>query len=807
MTGYPQAARRMHSGPLSWRRKASGVAVSLLLAVGVLAGGSLAAPNHRARHSGKIVLSVGVLKVSRVPLRAGDAITVRWSLRNGLRRRLPRATVRYYLSPARGGKPGPGAIRLVGGSPVSPLPMGRSARGTTRLLIPGGSPGKPKPKRKRRHSHGKRPKGRKASGSLARAAQSGGLYVVGCEGSTCASSSQPVNVACGLAVCAPTPTLQGRTLQGQVLYEKRSCYRGPTSLAALPDARLVLTAADGTTFNTALSPTGTYSVTVSGPLPLSAKVVLDDARVAVGSVAGGGAYEVALGPAATANLQAPDGVDVISQFIARGDGPAGASNIFAVLDDGAIAAGAASPVPIPKVTARWNYAADLTSWLADQGNSEYDDSSSPRYDAGSKTIMVGGGSNGEARDEWEAFPLLHEYAHHVLATVADPGPTGGTHGFRSTHPTNPTLPWSEGFANAFYAIVTGNPRPTLGCQPATDQTSPGVSLDYSATPATPLPDDPRLAQYNETAIAATLWGLANHFGVGDARGAGLRAILYALHGYRREGHAVQSVRDFRDALIVAGLENGNRLEHSTIDKIFAAQRIAWGVYVTVDEEDSRIAGSKAGEEVGLSLGAAPGKYGGCPTYKYFGSLEEEEQYWAPNASRPFGWSGNYGGRAVMPGDLSYTWQSDCMAANYWNSTVGLQSAGAEFLLRFPYLQDQSHQGLYTLDATWECRDESVPSGHLPPPEGKCTPDRKFRVRVDNGVWGGRFDAQVGAPKGVIRAAVFEGAQDWTRPEALPAGTISAVVTLTNNVTTPVVQFNGAGAQCAIIQTVEVDCSD
>jgi hypothetical protein len=785
MTGYPRAARRMHSGPVNWRKKASGVAVSLLLAVGVLAGGSLAAPNHRARQSGKIVLSVGVLKVSRVPLRAGDTITVRWSLRNGLRRRLPRATVRYYLSPAKGGKPGPGAIRLVGGSPVSPLPMGRSARGTTRLLIPGGSPGKPKPKRKRPHSHGKRPKGRKASEALARAAQSGGLYVVGCEGSTCASSSQPVNVACGLAVCAPTPTLQGRTLQGQVLYEKRNCYRGPESLAALPDARLVLTAADGTTFNTALSPTGTYSVTVSGSLPLSAKVVLDDARVAVGSVAGGGAYEVALGPAATANLQAPGGVDVISQLVARGDGPAGASNIFAVLDDGAIAAGAASPVPIPKVTARWNYAADLTSWLADQGNSEYDDSSSPRYNAGSKTIMVGGGSNGEARDEWEAFPLLHEYGHHVLATVADPGPTGGAHGFRSTHPTDPTLPWSEGFADAFYAIVTGNPRPTLGCNGATDQTSPGVSLDYSATPATPLPDNPRLAQYNETAIAATLWGLANHFGAGDARGAGLRAILYALHGYQREGHAVQSVRDFRDALIVAGLEGGNRLEHSTIDKIFAAQRIAWGVYVTVEEEDSRPAGYFTIRGVRLFLDG-PGKYAGCGGE----SVEQEEKETRvrePNASRPFGWIG-----AITPGDLTYTWQSDCMVAS--------SSIPSEFLLRFPYLQDQSHQGMYTLNATWECREI--------PEEPKCTPDRKYRVRVDNGVWGGRFDAQVGAPEG-SHANLFDfvGTQDWTRPEALPAGTIDAVVTLTNNVTTPLVRFNGAGAQCAIIQTVEVDCSD
>ena len=120
------------------------------------------------------------------------------------------------------------------------------------------------------------------------------------------------------------------------------------------------------------------------------------------------------------------------------DPASGAANIYTVLEAGARLAKETSPVALPKVRARWRYAGDLIGWLGDHLPSQ--------YNVTNDSLQVGGTLHDGYRDEWLEFPLLHEYAHHILKYVADPPDAVGRHRYDTAYPDNPALPWSEGFA-------------------------------------------------------------------------------------------------------------------------------------------------------------------------------------------------------------------------------------------------------------------------------------------------------------------------------------------------------------------------
>src|SRR5215208_4193598 len=73
-------------------------------------------------------------------------------------------------------------------------------------------------------------------------------------------------------------------------------------------------------------------------------------------------------------------------------------------------------VSLPKVTARYDPGRGPTGGLPDVPGHN------TAYDSGTREILIDSIS---FADEFEPWVLLHEYGHHVLGTVADPGPDSG----------------------------------------------------------------------------------------------------------------------------------------------------------------------------------------------------------------------------------------------------------------------------------------------------------------------------------------------------------------------------------------------
>ena len=560
-------------------------------------------------------------------------------------------------------------------------------------------------------------------------------------------------------------SVRERELDAQVVYGYRRCTSAlPSSQAPLPGAEVLIRPAQGREITARLDSRGRFHVRLPATLPIKAWVVLQDRLLSVApDETGAGPYHIPLG--ALVFHQKDRSLVLRRRFVITGDNFDGAANIWRVLHEGGLVAERVSPVHLPPVTARWTYGRDFSA-----GGSH--------YDSANQTIYVG--SAGGTHDEWESWPLLHEYGHHLLSAVADPGPGASTegidHSLISVEENRPALPWSEGFAHAFAAIVLQDPVLHLNCQ---------WKGDLSAHPVHPMPENQRLAQYNEGAIAGVIWGLADHFGNGNVR-AGLKLFLAAVASYRHDGHPPQSIREVRDALILGGLEHASRDEFDTIDKIFAAQRIAWGLFVTLDYKDSV---PDQGGSLGWQL-QGPGAYAGCGY-----DPNTEGSYYGPDAERPFSW----GIGKIVEGGLPYTWQDDCLMDGAIASCFcgGDTAQSGTFWLRFPYLADEGHlNGQYTLSATWTC------NGRFDPQTGSdvpCTSSTKWHVAVDSGVWGSRADTQYGP-----FFTQHEGPQSWIRPEALPQGTIEDDLDLPKNQSVPVVAFDAFG-HCTLLPSNQ-DCS-
>jgi hypothetical protein len=83
-----------------------------------------------------------------------------------------------------------------------------------------------------------------------------------------------------------------------------------------------------------LSPTGSYALQISAALPIKARVILDSSLIAVRpDTDPADPYEIPLGDAARLSVISGQ-VEKLPPLVARGDGPAGAANIFAILIEG-----------------------------------------------------------------------------------------------------------------------------------------------------------------------------------------------------------------------------------------------------------------------------------------------------------------------------------------------------------------------------------------------------------------------------------------------------------------------------------------
>jgi hypothetical protein len=550
----------------------------------------------------------------------------------------------------------------------------------------------------------------------------------------------------------PPPT----SLSGQVRFAERNCYGGSAFREApLANARILFSPTTADPVEAQLDSQGRFeNVQVPASPQIYAFAITDGPRVTVApDVDGAQPYLLGLGEVNASNQV----FDIGSVGNTPPTMAQGAANIYGTLDEGARVAAAASPVSIPKVRARWRYGLG-GNWLGDRAGSAYDSSNNTIHVGGRLAPPTGDISGGtpdgiaSARDEYEKLPLLHEYGHHVLEQVAaPPASAGGDHDFSSVHPDNPGLPWSEGFAHAFAAMVTGNAQQTLGCttrlnlgaEPATARFSP-------SDPLAPMPEaaNSHRAQYNETAIAGGLFHIARFLGGGNPR-AGLAPLLGALHASPPE-----SMRDARDALAEDPSIESTPEDHEVIAEFLRKQRISWAVTVIASGDRDSVNGQP---ETQVRM---QGAYG-CQVTDEFaddsGLLPEDRG----------GGFFELGGE----GGLSHTWHDDCFGFSDGDPTT-LSPGGPDFwFVDFPYSGSSDPDGDdLTLSVRYTCHVDGTPD--------TCASTFNSSLRYYLGA----------DPSSPSAAARFH--------------QVSAP--LTRNVWTPILQFDGMGHCTSVLDGF--DCS-
>jgi hypothetical protein len=568
-------------------------------------------------------------------------------------------------------------------------------------------------------------------------------------------------------------------VSGKVLYLKRQCFSDPSKRVETPlaGAKVLLHRAGGADVTTTLDHAGAFHGRVRGHGPVTATVVLSGRPGSVTPGAKGSQpYHLPIG-----SLHAGSNAPVVL----RGNGPAGAANIWMVVSAGAAVAERASPVPISPVHVAWRYNADFSN------HSEEGHLGTSAYDYATNTLYVDGTKS--RQDQWEPFVLLHEYGHHVLLSVANPGKSAsGTHNWHLSYPTQPAMPWSEGFANAFAGIVLRQPRLSIDCNQ-----NPGDLMDIGSLPATPEPQNPRYAMTSETADAGVVWHLALHLGAGNPQ-KGLAPLLDALHRYRRNGHPAQDMRDVRDALIEAGLEHDSAAEHQELDSIFADEGIGFGIGFESDFEDD---GNNQDSDAATFKMQINGPYG-CET--------GGDTYTKLSGAGGGQWFGE-----VVGGGLPYTWQDDCLGAD----TV---STGAWLL--FPYAKNLAHRsGSWSVTFSYECTKgyiEVSPGSYL---YNNCD-TIVLDLSVAQSLWSTTFSPNQTLPgKPMIPGGEEIGLQDAKSANRLAggpdatlfadgtvpsdpsrAGLFQERVVVANHQKVTAVLFSSSGAFCQLIQA-HTDC--
>jgi hypothetical protein len=541
-----------------------------------------------------------------------------------------------------------------------------------------------------------------------------------------------------------TPSGQiNEKVAGEVTYDQRDCLAdGSVTRTPLSFAEIQLKPTGGPEVDAKLDANGHFTTDkpLVGSLPVKAWILLDGDKIRVKPDTGivNDAYLISLGDVIVAKTGG--GTDFKALHVAAGkpgdpgaEAMAGAANIYNWLARGADIAQRSSPgVTLPEVTARWRYASDFTTWLGDTNATLYQD--------GADAIVIGGKqslSPPSLRNEYERYSILHEYAHHVIKYVADPGnteggPTKGHHNSHTVHPPFPiagatasspgndlpALPWSEGFADAIAAAVSDDPTPTIDCEVVADYThKPALGKNNPGDPLEPAPKPPfgYLAQYNEVAITGALWGLLNKFGNGNPA-AGLKPLLGAFHA-----KVPHTMRDARDALaeVKDPTIETTKEQHEDIAEILREQRINW--YFDAQNVGLTFAGDSTSlVETHFKM---EGAYS-CEVKNDFandaGQLPEDRGGPGPNGEEPLFELAGTGG-------LSHTWHDDCFGLTDGNPTTDV---GGEdwFFVEFPYSgsSDPDGDGL-TISMKYTCAATGSPDNC----KSSNTADLLIRRGVDN----------------------------------------------------------------------------
>ncbi len=148
------------------------------------------------------------------------------------------------------------------------------------------------------------------------------------------------------------------------------------------------------------------------------------------------------------------------------------------------------------------------------------------------------GDDNTDTDEYDAHVLAHEFHHFIEDTISRTETTGGTHS--TDERLDLRLAFSEGFANAFSAMVLNDPlySDSLGSQQ-------GQRFYFSMESNVASP----AGWYNESSIQSVTWDLFDTTADGsDAVSIGYKPMFEALTGPLRAGPALTSVFPFVDSL-------------------------------------------------------------------------------------------------------------------------------------------------------------------------------------------------------------------------------------------------------------------
>jgi hypothetical protein len=497
-----------------------------------------------------------------------------------------------------------------------------------------------------------------------------------------------VVLAAGLSVTVGAPgraaahvdrATDASRVRGNISYVTSAC-PGERKEPDVEGAKIVLER-DGQRAEDALE-FGNFDVKLGGNGPITAYVELTSAFATIKPFGVSHPYRIPVNVHAGKN-----------DVLIRHNGQGAAANVATEIDHGARFAHATLPAgaTLPPVTVRLRYTSNFSFDETAIGPSHYDPG----------TIEIDNNpKHPDYQGEWERFTILHEYGHHVLHSLTDPGERrGGDHAFEGVYPDRPALAWSEGFADAFPALLAGKPQLKRQCH---------LVADLAAAPATPISEDPvesDRAQYNEIQAAGVIWHLA--ILGGKSRYDRTRQLLTAARAFKaRAGHYPESMREVRDALVGSPLEPDTVAGHDAIDKIFADHHMGWGVAVLIEDGD----GSSYGQFLHLRL---TGPYGTCEDLRLRG---------LPNPPHPIqGKPGEMWDGGLVNGALDTTWKDDCLISSgpvYDTLPGGLENHGSLGLV-FPYLDRQRHaSGTFSLYGTFIC-DKDLAS---PPCEGSFTYD-------------------------------------------------------------------------------------
>ena len=325
------------------------------------------------------------------------------------------------------------------------------------------------------------------------------------------------------------------------------------------------------------------------------------------------------------------------------------------------------------------------------------------------TIEVG--KVGGLDAQWEPTPLIHEYGHFVLYTIARDGPEGGDHDATRSYPTRPTLAWSEGFPNAFAAVVLkeGGGLLFVGCKPY---------FNLASAPARPTlasKTDERYAQYSETRVGAVTYQLIQRqLGGGQA---GLKRLLTALPRYRRDGHSVWTARDLRD--LAAQQFEHSGADQAAIDRLFFSQQMSWEAHIGVgyaresDPEFSRL--RFAGVTISVRV-TGPGGFD-CHTTTDIPTTG----FTRIDGGAAFGIKKADGGLPFSSADDCYLVSGSGRVDFNNPRTLGAD----QVTIPFPYLAGERHwTGEYTVYAKYHCEFDPAAGGANQP---YCPTAMKVRI--------------------------------------------------------------------------------